>query len=156
MHVKLKSLSPCRDGMKQAAKRSQASQMYKIQWKKNIFTHIHFLVLLFGIMRIIRLWHLLDCDLWPFSVLWFEVHEDLQNCLRPVWAVGEQTQIRQRLLWSTRFSFHFRELITWQMWTKNKQSSFIIWKGLLILPTDYSEMASNNFEPTVKIKWINK
>lgn len=114
MHVKLKSLSPCRDGMKQAAKRSQASQMYKIQWKKNIFTHIHFLVLLFGIMRIIRLWHLLDCDLWPFSVLWFEVHEDLQNCLRPVWAVGEQTQIRQRLLRSARLPFHLRELITSQ------------------------------------------
>lgn len=58
--------------------------------------------------------HALDGDLWALSVLWLEVHEDLQNGLSPVRAVGEQTQIRQRLLRSARLPFHLRELITSQ------------------------------------------
>lgn len=54
----------------------------------------------------------LNSDLWPLSVVRFEVHEDFQDGLGPVGAVRQQTEIRQRLLRRSRLSFHLGQLIT--------------------------------------------
>lgn len=55
---------------------------------------------------------ILDGYLGPLSIVRFKVHENFQNGLWPVGAIGEQPEIRERFLRCSRLSFHFRELIT--------------------------------------------
>jgi len=55
----------------------------------------------------------LDGDLGPLSVVWLQLHEDLQDGLGPVGAVGQQTQVREGLLRRARLPLHLGQLVTW-------------------------------------------
>lgn len=54
---------------------------------------------------------ILDGYLGPLSIVRFKVHENFQNGLWPVGAIGQQPEVRQRLLRRSRLPFHFRELV---------------------------------------------
>lgn len=55
---------------------------------------------------------ILDGYLGPLSIVRFKVHENFQNGLWPVGAIGQQPEVRQRFLRCSRLPFHFGELVT--------------------------------------------
>lgn len=50
--------------------------------------------------------HILDGDLWPFSIVRFEVHENFEDGLGPVGAIGQKTEVRKWLLRSSGLPFY--------------------------------------------------
>ena len=50
--------------------------------------------------------HILDGDLWPFSIVRLEVHENFEDGLGPVGAIGQEAEVRKWLLRSSGLPFY--------------------------------------------------
>lgn len=56
--------------------------------------------------------HILDGNLGPLSVVRFKVHKNFQDGLGPIGAIGQKTEVRKWLLWSSCFPFYLGKLVT--------------------------------------------